>query len=306
MHQIDISGYKKLQYASCIEELSADEFEFMFRLYLMQQQGEIDIDYFRFMLTVKLLGIKKTVKYYTMSPENRELVNDNINRLVETIDSFYEHAEEDGKLVKKLNLKWIKQMLPSIGKLIGPADALTNCTIYEYKEALSHYSQYVATNYEIHLNHLIATLYRPTVRFYTVRKWFGQILSDPRQPFNAKSNPIKITERANKINALPKHLKLAVLLWFGNCVDFIATGRPTIDGIEMDFSILFSKKTDSDNTPAGIGLTGVIYSLAESSVFGNAEQTGNTNLYDVLVRLYQLKLELDALKDKNNKHNDKD
>ena len=97
-----------------------------------------------------------------------------------------------------------------------------------------------------------------------------------------------------------------MLLWFGNCVDFIATGRPTIDGIEMDFSILFSKKTDSDNTPAGIGLTGVIYSLAESSVFGNAEQTGNTNLYDVLVRLYQLKLELDALKDKNNKHNDKD
>jgi len=272
----------------------------------MQQQGEIDIDYFRFMLTVKLLNIKKTVKYYTMNDQNRELVNDNINRLIETIDSFYEHAEEDGKLVKKLNLKWIKQMLPTIGNLIGPADALTNCTMYEYKEALLHYTQYIAYNMEQDLNQLIATLYRPSVRFYTIRKWFGQILSDPRRPFNTKTDSSKLMLRAAGIHNLPKHIKLAVLIWFGNCVDFITSGKPTIDGIEMDFSILFSKKTDSDNAPAGIGLTGIIYSLAESSVFGNAEQTGNTNLYDVLVRLYQLKLDHDAMIAKSKKQYDKD
>jgi len=304
MHTIDITGYKTVQYASCIEELSHDEFIYMMKLLLMQQKGEITIEHFRFMLTLKLLNIRKTVTYYMMPAAERELVHDNMNRLVETIDSFYEHTEEDGKLVKKLSLNWIKQMMPTIGNLVGPADALTNCTIYEYKEAFTRYTDYLKNKDTETLVTLIAILYRPRKFCYGIRKLLSWNSMEERQSFTEKTGPERLARRAGRVNHLPEHIKTAVLLWFGNCIEYIVSGKPTIDGIEIDFSLLFSKNKD-DSGPSGIGLTGIIYSLAESSVFGNAEKTSNTNLYDILVRLYQLKTDYDAMVAKSKK-NDKD
>jgi len=42
----------------------------------------------------------------------------------------------------------------------------------------------------------------------------------------------------------------------------------------------------------------VIWDLAESNVFGNAEATGKVNVYDVLVRMVQLHEKAEELKSK--------
>ncbi len=304
MHKVDIAGYKTVEYASCIEELSTAEFMFMMKLLVMQQAGEITIEYFRFMLTMKLLNIKKTVKYYNMPEDKRELVHDNINRLVETIDSFYEYEEENGKLVKKLNLKWIKQMVPRIGRLVGPQDALTNCTFYEYKEAYGRYMQYVDTQDAELIDELIAILYRPRILAYGLRSRLARTLVDERESFTPRSNPKKLAERIKMVKDQPMHVKTAVFTWFTNCVEYLRTGCPVIDGKEINLALLFTQAKEGDKEQAGIGLTGVIYSLAESGVFGNVTETGNTNLYDILVRLYQVKTDFDAMKAKTPKSHD--
>lgn len=303
MNTIDITGYKTVEYASCIEELSTEEFIYMMKLYTMQQAGEIDIAYFRFMLTMKLLDIRKTVKYYNLPADKREIIHDNINRMVDTIDSFYEDAEEEGKLVKKLKLNWIKQMLPEVGGLVGPLDALTNCSLFEYKEAVNHYLDYVKNHDNESLHFMIAVLYRPRKWFYRIRKLIAFNTIEERQAFTPKTNIDKLERRAKNVSYLPHHVKIAIFLWFANCIEYIVTGKPVIDGIEIDFSLLFAKPKE-DTDPAGIGMTGIIYSLAESSVFGNADQTSNTNLYDILVRLYQLKTDHDAMIAKSRKTND--
>lgn len=293
MHTLEIVGYKKVNFASRITELTKDEFIYMMLLLYQQQNNELSIDQFRFLLTAKLLKLKKTVKFYNLKDADREILNDNLNRVVETIDSFYSYTEEDNKLVKKLDLFFIKNMLPDYGGLYGPDDALTNCTIFEYKEALSNYNEYMNTSNEDSLNKLIAILYREQ-HLYKLSELFATGKVSKRQPFLHSFKRESLNHRASKVAKWPPHVKLAILLWFGNCVEYVVTGKPTIDGIEIDFSKLFSSK-NSESSNKGIGMTGIIYSLSESGVFGNAEATSNTNLYDVLMRLYQLKCDHDEM-----------
>lgn len=301
MHNLEITGYKTIQYASCIGELTADEFAYFILLYVKQQNNEITITDFRRLLAYKLLGLKKTVKYYRMSETDRETIHDNLNRIIDTLDSFYEYTEEDNSLVKLLTMNWIQQMMPTIGNLVGPDHALTNCSIFEYKEAYTQYNSFLKYRDEESLNRLVAILYRPRKLLYSIRKRIAWNHIDERQSFTIRTNGLKLSRRVEKVKQLPAHIKTAVFIWFENCVQYIMTGRPTIDGIEMDFSILFSKSSN-ETEQSGIGLTGIIYSLAESSVFGNSDQTSNTNLYDVLARLYQLKSDYDAMTAKNKKN----
>jgi hypothetical protein len=304
MHTIEIPGIKiKIQYASCIEELQSSEFIYMMQLLIRQKAGEITIQDFRLMLAMKLLDMRKSMKYYNMSERQREQVAENINLIVDSLDSFYENAEEDGKLVKKLNLNWVRQMIPKIGKLNGPADALTNLTFYEYKEAYNQYTAYLKSQFEGDLDYLIAILYRPRPFAYRIRKAMAFNEVQERQKHTINSSMSKLNRRAHIIKTLPAHIKTAVFIWFENCVEYIRSGKPIIDGNVIDFGILFNSKVD-DSAPAGIGFTGVIYSLAESGVFGNVSDTGNANLYDVLIRLYQLKTDYDSMIAKSKKSHD--
>lgn len=302
MHTLEIpSGKICLKYASCIEELSPREFPFMMKLLLMQQAGEISIHDFRVRLVVFLLKIRKTYKFYLMSDVQREGLYENISRLADSLNSFYDNVEENGSLVKRLNLNFIKQMLPAIKGLHGPDDALTNLTFFEYKEAYRAYTMYVNSKDEEDLNELIAILYQPRPFLYRIRKRFALSNVPSRTPFTPKSSALLET-RKRVVKGFPDHIKVAIFLWFGNCVEYVCTGKPRIDGNEIDFALLFNSK----NQPAtpGIGLTGVLFSLAESGVFGNVLETGNTNLYDVLVRLYQLKTDFDSMITKSKSKND--
>jgi hypothetical protein len=91
---------------------------------------------------------------------------------------------------------------------------------------------------------------------------------------------------------LPLHIKTGIFLWFSSCVNYLREGKPLIDGNEIDLSILY--KGGDENSSPGIGLTGLLFSLAENKVFGDLFETSNTGLYDIMARLYQLKQDYDS------------
>ncbi len=302
MNTLEIKSKKIfLQYASCVEELSPSQFTHMMKLLLMQQAGEISIHDFRVLFVMHLLSVRKSYRYYLLSQAEKDLVNDGVNQLAKSLDSFYSDAEEDGKLIKRLDLNFIKQMLPQIKNLYGPDDALTNVSFFEYKEAFRAYSSFIKTSDEEDLNELIAILYRPRPALYAIRKRFADSDIPSRIAFMPGKYG-KLERRKNKIKNIPSRLKIAVYLWFGNCVNFLSTGYPNVDGNTIDLSVLFSAKPENE-TP-GIGLTGVLFSLAESQVFGDVQKTGETNLYDVMARLYQLKTDYDSATSNSRKTND--
>jgi hypothetical protein len=292
MHAVEIPERKiKLQFASCIEEMHPDDFLYMLKLLLQHQHNDISMEKFRDMLCLRLLKIKKNLKYHRMSDEKRELVHDNFSRISELLDSFFIPQKQDGKEIMALNLIFIRNMIPRIGRYHGPEDALTNCTIFEYKQALLFFNQYNQDRDESSLNHMIAVLYRPLRLYLSIRRLLPSFNGENREPFTSRTNPRFLEKRSRKISKLPTHVRTGIYLWFSSCVIYLREGKPIIDGNEIDLGVLY-QGSDNDGK-SGIGLAGLLYSLSESGVFGNLEKTSDSNLYDIMARLYQLKVDYD-------------
>ena len=290
MHTVEINN-KSILFASKLDELSQSEYLYLLELVLQQQEQNLSMDEFRTLFVCRLLRIRKTARYYLRSDEHKFLIHENILALGATIDSFFETTIIEGVEKKILKLDTFKNLIPSYDGLIGPADALTNCTFFVYKEAFNYFLSYTTDHNIADLHRLIATLYRPRISYQYFRKhqvkWDGSY----QQPYTPDSNPEIFNKRVAQVANWPTHVKSGIELYFSACVEYIRTGRPVVDGIEMDMSIMYSGKTEPG--PSGIGITGLLFSLAESKVFGSIYETANTNLYDVLVRLYQLKLDYD-------------
>jgi hypothetical protein len=290
MHTVEIKG-EITSFASSLEELSKADYIYLLTLVAMEKSGEITVDEFLTFFTVRLLHIKRTVKYILMSDEKKAIIHDHIRMLAEMLDSFFIAKLEDGIEKKVLQLETIKNLIPDYRGLIGPADALTNCNFFEYKEAYNHYLLYTKDNQISELDALIAILYRPKVSFRAIRNLYPKFDGRSRISFTTDSNPLLLVNRTKKVSKWPYAVKFGIFLWFSSCVKFLREGKPVIDGIEIDLSILYSKEIEVG--PSGIGLTGLLYSLAESKVFGNINETANANLFDVMARLYQVKAEYD-------------
>ena len=292
MHTIEIPDKKiKISMASCIEELSHEEFEYLIFLLIQQHSNAITADQFKMLFVSRLLRIRKSSSYYLMSEDKREHLHDNLDRIITLVDSFFVPDKVDGKDIMALNLYFVKNMLPRIGKLIGPDDALTNVNFREYRDAVNYFHQYQVTKDEEFRNRFIAVLYRLRRRFLYILKMLPDFDGQLRIHYSAKSNPIRLEKRARYIAKIPLHIKLGIELWFDSCNRFLREGSPEIDGLAIDLSILYSGVEESSDP--GIGLVGLLYSLSESKVFGELNATDNTNLYDIMARLYQLKLDYD-------------
>jgi hypothetical protein len=122
-----------------------------------------------------------------------------------------------------------------------------------------------------------------------------------RIPFTAKSNPSKLDRRATRIGRLPMAVRYGIFLFFSGSEEYLVKGKPVVDGKEIDFSIIYAKSEDADDSP-DIGLIGILYSLAETKVFGSIAETDDQNLYDIMIRLYQVVKQAKAMEAKYKSH----
>lgn len=298
MHTIEIPEIEfKTEFAAEICELKPAEYVGFMQLLILYCSDQIDYKTFRIRLAVMLLDLKANKK--KLPADVNEQINENIYRLSECLDSFCNVELRDGIPVRVLNTYFIKQLLPYIELetgilLYGPDDALLNIKALEFKEAHNFFMNSESGKNEDALNHLVAVLYRPEIENYAELSQREDFDGQRRVKFN----PNTVEKRAEQVSAFPYHIKYGVWLWFANCEKFFQEGKPVIDGIEIDFSILY-KKDDTETSQAKLGLTDVLFTMAETGLFGKMNETAEQDWYDVLYAMYRMKIQHDEMQRKN-------
>lgn len=306
MHFYDIPKLNKRVYFPALqEEMTGSQRIYFVDLILMHLNGDFDMDEVKRRLLCKFINLKVSVNYKKLLPEAIKLtINDNFNMLADQLDSLFEITEDEEGKKYKLSLENIKQFLPVIKvkgrKYYGPADALTDCTFYEYRTGCYWYKQFIETNEESDLDHLVAFLYRPRKSFFLIRKMFASFDGILRQKISAKTNPAFLEKRAKRMSKLSYAQKYTIFAYFAGCVQYLRSGSPVIDGNEISFNVLYEGATESDD---GIGLSGLLFTLAETKVFGEIDLTDGQNLYTIMSRLYQVVKQQKKIEESYKKHN---
>lgn len=174
-----------------------------------------------------------------------------------------------------------QNLLPKIGKLVGPQSAGFDIRFGEYRKACWMYNNYTLNHDVESLDGLVGILYRspsPSASLRHPRKFNG----DYREPFNEYS----LERYAKRVKHWPEYIKWGVYLWFSYFCRYLMTGEFDIDGNEVSFAPLFSSGGDPDGKKdESLGMTSVLFSLAESRTFGTVDDTDNALLFKVMLKL---------------------
>lgn len=299
MHTIEIPE-KGLQHSfpSQIEEMNEHQFIRFIELVLQYTGEAITLEQFKASLIISLLDVRLDFMYTFMSADARENALAEIYRLGELCESFFEEIDHEGKKSKCFKLNFTRNFIPVIcGIYHGPADVLQDVTFCEYRHAHRYYTAYLESHDENDLNHLIAVLYRPAKKGLTFRRFFAGFDGQIRVPFTSRYNPMILENRVKDIAGLPMAIRYGIFLFFSGCERFLVNGSVKIDGKTIEFSSIYDQR-DGESSGPDIGLIGILYSLAETHVFGSIEETDNQNLYDIMLRLYQLVSQSKAMEQK--------
>lgn len=286
MHSIEVSSTKlKLEFPESLMEFSKDHLLAFSALMIDFNSKKITFDQFKVRLVYAFLNLKRTADF--KKEENLAAI-DNIISIGRLAEAYFDDVldQKTKNTVKSVKMQLFLQKLPvlKVGntKFYGPNDALLNTVWGEFIAATNAFNDFSTTNEMEYLDQLIAILYRPKGVLSWFRNRLGTFRADPRKKYNAE-----LTDNyAKRLTRLPNDIKHAIYLYFASCQHFIVNNE-SLDiggGNVIDVSVLF-KKTGNQTKGSGLGLVGTLYSIAESSVFGNTESVANQNTYDVLAYL---------------------
>lgn len=279
----------KTEIPSSFDEMRQDEFILFSKLYLDLQAEKITYDDLKTKMVLKFLGVKYSMKYDLLPDQNKAVVAENLFRLSETVDFLFKQSEVNGQQVLSINSPWTKTHITEINGYSGPGDLLADISFIEYKNAHVAAIEYLSDRDEFNLDYFCAVLYRKC------QLAFPLIGKQCRRP---KFDETKTAKNATAFKNWPMEVKYAILLDFLAFEEYIKTGTFKIDGKDISFDILFKGDPDEGETAdesENAGLTGLLFTLAESRVFGSVKETAEQNLYDVLFRLWQLQKQSEKL-----------
>ena len=172
----------------------------------------------------------------------------------------------------------VQNLIPKFKKLIGPQSAGYDLRFGEYRKACWMYNAYTINHDMDSLDGLVGILYRPS----TSLRYRNTFNGDFREPFNEHL----IGKYASRVKHWPEYIKWGIYLWFGYFCKYLMTGEFYIDGTEVSFAPLFQSGGDPDGkSDESLGMTSVLFSLAESRTFGNVDETDNASLFKVMLKL---------------------
>lgn len=247
--------------------------EYMALSYLVMQYlgGVINYEEFRIHAISKLMNIQVSKKLQT-----DEDIMANIYQLSELISSYFEDTPEGSK---KILLDFLQIKIPavktSLYKYYGPTNSLFEITYGEFTDASRVYDDFHASGDVFNLYLLAAILYRKQKSLSTTTK----------------------TYKANQIERQAKHFQkyvspsfvYGVYLQFVAFKQYLPIAKIPWSGKFLDFEILFEGDPESENSIPGIGVDSMVFSLAESGVFGDKEKVRNTNFLEIMIHLYDLR-----------------
>lgn len=266
MHIIEFETKGKRYLPEDLSECDQRQYIEVSALIYLYHIGTISYEDFRIHALYKLLDMKPVKGYF-----DQDVKYSKIYELSILIDTFFEDNEEGQKIIKQY---YINNPIPkfkgSLFNYLGPADEFNDITFGEYLAALEAFVDFNQTGENQYLYKLLAVLYRST--------YIGK-----KVKFKSQS----VDKRAYFFRHQHIGIVYGVYLYFASIQKYIATAKLFVEGNEIDLSVLFEGKTEKSSLP-GIGMKGVLYTMAESGVFGNTTDTNNTPLWEILVRMYDV------------------
>lgn len=277
---------KDIEFPDCWEELQPSEWLHLLesRELLMTKPG------------ISLLDVKREWCAFVLKNRGykfRSKVQDMllVNNLAQTLDWMWQVAEDtrnDGITLAETVLMYDStvNLMPGWQELRGPMSHGADMTFGEFRYAVAAINKYNAGHDATDLQALCAILYRPTV---------SSKGCEVREPFREQY----MSRYMGLVKEMPGWIQWGVYAWFAYFCEYLFTGIFIIDGLELCFEPLFSRShRDKDAQPSdmqSLGMISILFSVAESGVFGNARATDDTLLLRVLMKLLDDKQRADEI-----------
>lgn len=285
-HSIEIPEYNKTFYMpSDLSECDSRQYIEMCHLILNYQLDKLSYEELRLTAVYKLLNLKLSSSPDRVTEENKLT---NIYLISELLDSFFEVNEAGQKVIKQY---YVHNPIPKIAPLwatyYGPSDSFMNLTFGEYVDVLRLFLDFSASKDFMLLYDITAILYRPKKPFHFIRKLGNSYNGDCRVKYNSN----KVQERAVTLRTAPVGFIFGVYLLFASFQKYITTAKIPWGGNEIDLSILFSPLPDDNSTQdtaPSLGMDSLVFSIAESGVFGDFKEVRASNFWEIIIRIYDL------------------
>ena len=266
---------KNIDFPECWEEVRPEEWAMLLKLRwkLMTQRGVSLTDVKRawcdFVLTWRGMRVRGT--------EGMLLVD----RLADTLDWMWLIDEEEKCIA--LRFDTTQNLLPEYKGLIGPKSHGGDLTFGEFRVATAAMNLYTDGHLESDLLALTAVLYR-----------MKDVRTGRRRAFVEDELP-ELMREVQRV--MPDWLQWGVYAWFAHFCEYLLTGEFVIDGQTVTFAPVFGRREKNGPRPAGqdLGLNSILYTVAESGVFGTADETDRAPLLRVLLKLLDDKQRADEL-----------
>ena len=271
-----------IDYPSCWNELNKDQF---FQIIALFKLNFSDLEFrIRTIFILLNLVVAKSAHSYR-SPDVLHLVkykkenpfylsNEQILAMANTVNFLiHQYSDEKGNEFLSLNSNLTINLMPrfrhKFKMYYGPGNNLFNICFDEYMEADTHFLNYIKSNNVLHLNKLIATLFRPARNNYNPHS--AQSTGDIRQPFNSNV----IDHHASVFSSLNMDVKIAISLFYNGCRQFIS----------YNFKNVFNTSPgESKGSSNQFGSMSLVDALTNDDVTKN-DLVRKSLLYDVMVRL---------------------
>lgn len=283
---------KKMYMPQDLSECDSRQYSELCNLIYKLQHQEMPYEVFRVHAVYALLDM---VPSENPDPIVQEEKMANIYQLSILVDGFFEDSEDEQKILKQYYVHNPEPKIKLIGSsYYGPSDGFDNIQFGEYIDALHHFTEYNETQDKEYLYQLMATVYRKPKSIFKIGIDAEDINVDARKPYNRHG----VETRAKQFRKVYFGKVYGFYLLFASFQKYLASAKIYWQGRELDMSILFDE-SDSNTVTSdipGIGMKSVLFTLAESGVFGSKKELEQENLWEILMRMYDLtKRDKDAL-----------
>lgn len=307
MNTVEVPDRKiKVEFPSRWDEMNEDQFTCVIQNWLKLADGKINQDEFMLIVLYNFLGIERGPfhgwKDRRLSRQQMEDKFANIFQLTELLSWLIRIEDSDEGPLGFLSYAEIRNRIPKIENdggvmILGPADGMIDITFGEYRRAWSFFEAYTRNRKHIDLDRMIATLYRPVRDNYETIRFSPEFDGNKRELFN----PHLTDHYTELLTRVPFWQKYIIYLWFGNCDKYLKEDELELDGKPLSFAPLFSRVKQSGDEleildENDLGLTGLLYMISESKMFGDPSQVDRTGYIDLLTALLYWKQQADKIK----------
>lgn len=217
---------------------------------------------------------------------------ENVYRISEILESFFDRKEDEktGKVTMTVNQLFVHNHNPVYNlfkRYYGPEEGFSNVLFGQYLDGLEEFIDFTQSGEIQSLRNLFAIFYLAKGEIYNKRKSL---------------------KRAKGIFRFVDIRNLyGMFVFFNAFQNYMMSGEISVMGQNIDLEIIFKDvdpKQKKSSIP-GLGWITTAQDIAESGVFGAYENVRNTEMWPVILRLYELKKRAFDEKEREDSNNNK-